>query len=218
MSTGLGLVTSAVCEECNNGWMASLERRAKTLLRSLMSGKLTVWLSVEDLEVIRDWIIKTVMAIDAANPADGRFFLPVERETYWRERRIGPALSGTIGIGVYSGTRHGVYSVMFHRVVEFAKERHPSKHARVYCCTLQMERFLAQLLLIRELPGVTASNFRRDRRFDRYVLSIGRPTRGRQWPGVPGVGDEDLEAFTDRFHVRSMDPASESVTLNDFNY
>jgi len=124
-----------------------------------MSGKLTVWLSVEDLEVIRDWIIKTVMAIDAANPADGRFFLPVERETYWRERRIGPALSGTIGIGVYSGTRHGVYSVMFHRVVEFAKERHPSKHARVYCCTLQMERFLAQLLLIRELPGVTASNF-----------------------------------------------------------
>jgi hypothetical protein len=209
------IVTNDVCKECNNGWMSDLEQVAKRIVRPLMSGTLTIWLSVEDQELLRCLIIKSVMMHDSANPAKGRYFAAAERESFWKTRVRPESLSGTVGIGVYAGARHGVYAMMFHRIVNFARAGSTiSGHA--YCCTLQMERFIAQVLFIRGLNGPGPRNLRADPKWSSYLFPIGMPTIGVYWPVVRSVTDEQLEAFTDRWHIYSSEPGTGPTTLTDF--
>jgi hypothetical protein len=214
----LAIGTNDVCEECNNGWMAALEEGAQKLIRPLMSGRLTVRLTVTDQEILRSWILKTAMMLDASNPAKGRYFMNSERESFWRRRLPPENTAGTVVMGVYAGSRHGVYSMMFHRVRQFLQPESGEQRAgHIYSCTLQMERFLAQVLSVRGLDGPLGPRITTGgEKWRPYVFPIVHPKRATNWPVVRGVRDEELEAFTDRWHIYSSEPGKGPTTLSEF--
>jgi hypothetical protein len=214
----LAIGTNDVCEECNHGWMATLENSAKALIRPLMSGRLTVRLLVADQELLRTWVLKTVMMLDASNPSKGRYFNAAERESFWRTRFLPEGATGAVVIGVYAGNKHGVYSMMFHSVRQFNRpDSGEMQSGHIYCCTLQMERFLAQVLTVRGLDGpLGPRTIMGSERWRSHVFSITRPRVTVDWPVVRGVSDDELEAFTDRWRIFSIEPGKGPTTLTDF--
>ena len=54
-------VTRAVCESCNNGWMALLEQRVQPVLEPLIVGEPRT-LAADDQELLAFWATKTVLA------------------------------------------------------------------------------------------------------------------------------------------------------------
>jgi hypothetical protein len=64
-------VEGRVCKECNNGWMSSLEKHVRSLLRDLMSGQRTLHaLSAEERLLLARWTAKTAFVLSNAAPLD----------------------------------------------------------------------------------------------------------------------------------------------------
>jgi hypothetical protein len=209
-------VTNDVCKECNSGWMRDSEDAARPILRSLMSGKLTLQLSVADQVILREWMFKTAMMIEKANPGSDHFFVAADREAFYKTRRFGKGVATIADIGRYVGKRHGVYSMMYHRPMQFGKDNVPMIELPVYTCTFLMESFLGQLVVVRDArAGLSRATLRLDPRWQMYALPITKPTRAVEWPPVRGVPDEGLGGFVDRFHVRAFDQGQAAAEMID---
>jgi hypothetical protein len=57
-----------VCADCNNGWMARLEKRARPLLEQMIRAERQVTLEPADQEVLAFWIAKTAMTMQSSHP------------------------------------------------------------------------------------------------------------------------------------------------------
>lgn len=74
---GPDLVTTEVCGQCNNGWLAELEGRVKPRLEGIVRGEPTNLLS-DDQPAVATWCYKTVLLMQLVRPGKFRF-IPRER-------------------------------------------------------------------------------------------------------------------------------------------
>jgi hypothetical protein len=66
------LTTNLVCRDCNTGWMARLEGRARPLLTPMIKGFETE-LTLDQQFLAATWAVKTVMVVDATLGHEDRF-------------------------------------------------------------------------------------------------------------------------------------------------
>lgn len=215
-----GLIAKAFCEECNTGWMSKLEGAAKKLLRPMMMG-ISLWLSMEDQQLVRTWLIKTAMTMDLANPAEGSFFSQEERVFFWKNRIPPPTTRGGVWLSIYGGNHNGVRSFRFHRSVSSVPRGFtgPTRSFWTGMTTFQMNRFLAQLLWIRADRDVSVpvSMDTSQTRWRNRVVNISSPRLPIDWPGVVrAVADDELEEFVDRYRLFRGDGQTPSTPLTDF--
>lgn len=98
-----------VCGPCNHGWMEALEATVRPFLGPMIEGEPAV-LSAEDCGSLATWLLKTVLMLQLAEPAERRIVrkelypalyekrMPNERLQAWVARNDFPA-------GVAAGTR-----------------------------------------------------------------------------------------------------------------
>lgn len=65
---GMAFYTRAVCRECNNGWMAQVEDKAKSVMRPMIQGQRR-YLEIADQQTLALWAIKTVLAFQTQEGA-----------------------------------------------------------------------------------------------------------------------------------------------------
>jgi hypothetical protein len=82
---GPGLVTTEVCGQCNNGWLAELEDRVKPTLEKIVRGEPADVLS-DDQPAMATWCYKTVLLMQLVRPGKFRF---IPRERYSQLHRDG---------------------------------------------------------------------------------------------------------------------------------
>lgn len=82
---GPDLVTTEVCGQCNNGWLAELESRVKPTLEKLVRGEPADVLS-DDQPAMATWCYKTVLLMQLVRPGKFRF---IPRERYSQLRHDG---------------------------------------------------------------------------------------------------------------------------------
>lgn len=82
---GPDLVTTEVCGQCNNGWLAELEGRVKPTLEKIVRGEPADVLS-DDQPAMATWCYKTVLLMQLVRPGKFRF---IPRERYSQLRRDG---------------------------------------------------------------------------------------------------------------------------------
>ena len=142
----VGLVCEAVC---NNGWMSDLETIATPALSRMILPTGPVTLNIDEQVVIASWLWK--LAIVHEKPSGALYFNKAERMCLidgdaptpfgvhmWIAAYIGPLDANLRGGPCEFGSPHG------HKL-----------HG--YLMTMSIRRFAAQLLCVRELPGVDVS-------------------------------------------------------------
>ncbi len=65
------LTARVVCQNCNNGWMATIDRAAAEALKPLIQGRNTVTLDHDAQAAVAAWIFKSALTFDAAWKGDG---------------------------------------------------------------------------------------------------------------------------------------------------
>ena len=80
-----------VCQDCNNGWMSSLEDAARSVLTTLMLGKPTA-IKRGDQELLAQWIAVKVMVSEQNVPSDA-ISRQEDRTAMMLHRKIPPYLS-----------------------------------------------------------------------------------------------------------------------------
>jgi hypothetical protein len=99
--TGIQIITKAVCEDCNTGWMSELEAKAQAILTPAMLGQRTRFQRA-DLDLIALWAAKTALAYAMTSP-DVRDAVTDGMPRVLYETRCPPPLSG-VWMGTYCGT------------------------------------------------------------------------------------------------------------------
>jgi hypothetical protein len=99
--TGVQIITKAVCEDCNTGWMSELEARVRAVLTPAMLGQHARFHRA-DLDLIALWAAKTALAYAMTSP-DQRDAVTDGMTRVLYERRCPPPLSG-VWMGTYRGT------------------------------------------------------------------------------------------------------------------
>ncbi len=72
------LVTRRVCQPCNTGWMATLEERARPVLKPLIERHDVKGVSAPDAVLIATWGIKTAMTLATTAATEVAYWFPAE--------------------------------------------------------------------------------------------------------------------------------------------
>lgn len=115
---GFDLTVNAVCQTCNNGWMAVLENTVRPVLIRMIRGEPCA-LDVRQQRSVATWVHKTVLTMYQQAPASG---IPVPRAHYlvmYRDRS--PAPGTLIGLAAQTepldGPLSAVRASMDHQVI-----------------------------------------------------------------------------------------------------
>jgi hypothetical protein len=103
-----------VCKQCNEGWLAKIERDTATILRPLIRGDKEITISIADQSVILQWTTKTAMMFDILRPsAFHPFFTASDRLNLATSEEF--AFRPTVFLAPYFGTTYGLgaYFVQF---------------------------------------------------------------------------------------------------------
>lgn len=65
-TTALDLTVEMVCEDCNGGWMETLEREVRPLVQGPIAGEISAWTPDEQRRVAT-WMVKTAFMLDLAS-------------------------------------------------------------------------------------------------------------------------------------------------------
>lgn len=178
----------SVCRDCNEGWMAQLEIRAKLVLSPLIRGERAM-LKVEELLLVATWAAKTASVIESRNPPVQYVSTPEARAILMNEGR--PPSSIQVDAFTFGGEPLSGY---WRRAV--AINQHLTKAASDtanYAVTVMTFGHLGLRVvedwanLHAPLSGIKAPAIP-------GVISIYPSLCALSWPSGPILGEDDLDA------------------------
>jgi hypothetical protein len=96
-----------VCEDCNNGWMSTLEDRARPILEPLLAGN-PIALNQSQQRILAEWITMKIMVAEHNTPED--VVIPrTDKETFKANHTIPAYITIWIGKHNVSGWHTGFY-------------------------------------------------------------------------------------------------------------
>lgn len=94
------MTVAAVCQRCNNGWMAELEQRAKPMLEPMLNGRGRL-LHAGGQRTLAAWVLKTAMMAEHTHGA-ARHAIPLEEYVHLFEHGE-PSNAVLIWMAAYDG-------------------------------------------------------------------------------------------------------------------
>ncbi|HET6999210.1 MAG TPA: hypothetical protein VFI03_11525 [Solirubrobacterales bacterium] len=179
------LEVKRVCASCNNGWLASLESRAKPLLTRPIQGDPTT-LHFMDVHTIATWAYKTCIMADLAS---SRLLgaLPFR----WLGQHRYPPLDAVIVMASYGGVRYPQFalSMPVHYKVQ---SDNGGFDLRAYSITVGIGHLVFQVFghHIRGAMDLTPSDWKRD-----YSQVLWPPPASVRWPPLRTLDDANLFRF-----------------------
>jgi hypothetical protein len=177
------VITRAICQDCNTGWMSRLESEAKGILSPLVTGTATT-LSAADQRTAAVWAVKTALCFEAARPAGVRapFHAQLALQLY-RERL--PRPEDKIVLGATEGGP-AVWQ-------ESSVERTSTTASPDQLAVLFSALSVGNLLIVTVLPDPGANAQRISRaRFSGSLPCIWPSDVPVHWPPFPAIGPVEL--------------------------
>lgn len=106
-----------VCQDCNTGWMGSLESLTKPILSNFILGN-KLWLTIEECKIITIWAIKAFLALE--HTYRDLVVIKDEERKFFYDGYINPDWS--ILVGKYRGLDKAVYKIESRRICEHGEE------------------------------------------------------------------------------------------------
>jgi hypothetical protein len=104
----LKLKVTAVCNDCNNGWMSNLESEVQPLLSGIIRDGESMYFSRRDRAKLASFIFKQSVIASCLNPTKEPFFTRAARDRFRVSRQIPPGVSAWFG-GMRSPILTGLY-------------------------------------------------------------------------------------------------------------
>jgi hypothetical protein len=184
------VTVGVVCKDCNNGWMARLEERAKPFLDAALHGRGRL-LHEAGQQTLAAWALKTSMTA-ARTQGTGRGVIPPEEHTYLHQHGE-PSSRVRIWMTAYTGAQMAAMGLMNGFDVDMEASPDPNRGWRhVWTATVAFGTVVFQVFgsVVPELLDVVKPDTA-----NTHVLwpHVGPFT----WVPAPGLSDGDLMAFGD---------------------
>ena len=196
------VVAKVVCERCNNTWMSRLEdEHLKPAIENLLFSENRTTLTAKEIVAISAFAFKTLILANHKDLTSAPFFPRVQRFRFRRELRIPD------GVQIWMASRKalaGKYYGFWRSAGGGVNEKSPYSF-RLYSCTWNFQNIVLQALGTKwdnstqrknEPPSLSPSS-----EWERAAVLIW-PPRGNLifWPPPFYLGDNTIEAFTDRWN------------------
>jgi hypothetical protein len=191
-----------VCKACNEGWMNTIEERARQVLSSLIMGEPHT-LTAEELETIGTWLVLKTIVGEYFDPG----FLGINSKVHkwFYENRTIPDHFRLL-IAHYTGTehprlyRHSNFNLRFADDLPYSTSWEPTHWGQ--CSTFIIGQILLQSISFDPCPNfVVVQNYEYGVAV-RYALHQFFPSKGKvEFPTTPSVGDDQVSAvYRELFH------------------
>ena len=198
------MTVRAVCETCNNGWMAELEGHVKPFFEAALDGQADV-LSVDLQRDLAAWALKTLMMVESQQSPDAPV-IPPEEDAYVYANGE-PSSSVRVWMATYTGAVSTAVGHIYAGDVTLGGDT--TTHGSLWGGTIVFGPVLFKLLGS-NLPDLLASA-------DLDAPSVHQlwpPDRVFTWEQQPGFDDTALPVFMDWFLAGNLvEPARRARKL-----
>jgi hypothetical protein len=182
------LKTTCVCENCNGGWMSSLEGNARRILGPLMED-IHLVLNGDQQFLIAKWAVKTAMTAESFNRTTRKLFYTRDECSRFRESWTFPN-SVLVCLGRYAGTFDlGVFGID-----AWDNEPNHPDVTHSYVTTLQFKRVVIQVVCVhprKDLQGTLINLKAIPGPWQQSIFEV-RPVGRLFWPPPLSFVDNDV--------------------------
>lgn len=184
-----------ICATCNNGWMSSLENKAKPILESILNDKLNIIDALCQSTLAR-WAVKTAIVLECLNPDRTMFYSDVERQLMGAAQSLPPRTSVWIAKCI---NQPNIYSA-----ARDLRTTHDDNGIHAYATTMAFGSLAFQIISIKTpatIPeNVTLTYDVTEGPWGQTLLQVWPSIQeSMEWPAHYGLNSElGLDALTER--------------------